>query len=80
MKRAAAKRSAKEAAEIAAGSVGDMTKEAVERAASIAKEKIANGLRQEARELVGANSDDIVHHINALLGHPPYPGRGSVPS
>lgn len=80
MKRAAAKKIAKEAAEIAARSVGSVTKEAAEAAAKVAEKRVANSLRTEARALLGANKDEIVHHINTLLGHPPYPGRGSVPS
>lgn len=80
MKRAAAKKIAQEAAEIAARSVSSLTKEAAQAAAGVAKERIANGLRREARELVGASRDEIVHHINTLLGHPPYLARGNVPS
>jgi hypothetical protein len=78
LKRAAAKKIAIEAAEIAARSIGGVTKEAAEAAASAATQRLARGLRKEAREIVDASKDEIVHHVNTLWGHPPYRGRGSV--
>ena len=80
LKRAASKAVAKEAAELGARSVGIEISEAAKRAIDVASAKLKNELRREAREIAAATKGEIVHHINTLVGHPPYRGRGPVRS
>jgi len=81
LKKAAAKKIAKKAADIAAKEVGEeITKAAAERAAKKAVKALSTEMRSEARVLVDATDQEVIHHINTLTGHPPYPGRPSRPS
>ncbi len=57
-----------------------LTEETSKRIVEKAKSRLANRLRREARTVIGASKDEVVHHTHSLLGHPPFKGRESVQS
>ncbi len=75
------KKAAQEVAErVAREATEDITIEAAEKLARSAEQQIANNMRKSARRKINATSRDVVHHVNTLVGHPPYPGGLLGPS
>ncbi|MHB9050224.1 MAG: RHS repeat-associated core domain-containing protein, partial [Pirellulales bacterium] len=80
LKKAASRKILRVVSEKAARAAGkEMSELAARRAAAAAKEALADGLRKQARNLAGATSEEMVHHANTLIGHPPYPGGLFLP-
>ena len=81
LKKAAAKKIVQVAASTAAKEMGEeITEAAARRAIQVATNRVTREIRLEARQITRATKDEVVHHINTLYGHPPYPGRGPVRS